>query len=53
MPNKPRAENPNRNVRVPDDLWGRVREFALADRVTVSSIARTALREYVERRSHE
>ena len=49
MPNKPRADNPVRPVRVEDDLWQAAKEAAALDGTTVSDVIREALRRYVKR----
>lgn len=49
MPNKPRAENPARPIRVEDELWAAAKAAAAADGTTVSEVVREALRRYVKR----
>lgn len=49
MPNKPRPDNPTRQVRVEDPLWHAAHEAAQANGTTVSEIIRAALRRYVAR----
>lgn len=49
MPNKPRADNPARPVRVEDELWDAAKEAASANGTTVSEVIRQALARYVKR----
>ena len=46
MPNQPRADNPARAIRVPDDLWAAVKRKAAERGETVSGIVRAALERY-------
>ena len=48
MPNQPRADNPARAIRVPDDLWAAVKRKAAERGETVSGIVRAALERYVK-----
>jgi len=50
MPNKPRAENPARAVRVEDGLWRAAQQAAAERGETVSDVIRRALERYVEER---
>lgn len=49
MPNKPRADNPHRSVRVEDALWQAAAEAAKAEGTTRGNVMREALRELVAR----
>ena len=40
MPNQPRDDNPGRTVRIPDDLWARVRARAERDGASPSEVVR-------------
>jgi predicted transcriptional regulator len=51
MPNKPRADNPHRSVRVEDALWAASKDAAEAEHTTRGDIMRQALRDLVERHS--
>lgn len=46
MPNQPRADNPARSVRVPDDLWHAAKERAAERGETVTDAIIRALRRY-------
>lgn len=46
MPNQPRADNPARGVRVPDDLWQAAKERAVERGETVTDAIIRALRRY-------
>ena len=50
MPNKPRAENPARPIRVEDELWQASKDAASKNGETVSEVVRKALRAYVKRK---
>lgn len=50
MPNKPRADNPVRPVRVENELWNAAKAKAANDGTTVSAVIRKALRAYVHAR---
>lgn len=50
MPNQPRADNPARSVRVPDDLWRAAKERAADRDETVTDVLVRALERYVKRR---
>ena len=52
MPNKPRADNPHRMVRVERVLWEAAEAAAKIEGTTRSEIMRQALRDLVERNSH-
>jgi len=43
MPNKPRPENPSRNIRVEDDLWHAAKAAARKRGTTLSEHIREAL----------
>lgn len=47
MPNQPAT--PNRNVRVPDELWDEVLRIADDQRVTATDVVLRALHDYVRR----
>ena len=47
MPNQPRDDNPGRTVRIPDDLWARVRARAERDGASASEVVREALRRWL------
>lgn len=47
MPNQPRADNPARSVRVPDDLWQAAKSRASERGETVSAAIIRALERYV------
>lgn len=47
MPNQPRADNPARAIRVPDELWAAAKERAAERGETVTAVVLRALREYV------
>jgi predicted HicB family RNase H-like nuclease len=49
MPNKPRADNPHRAVRVEDRLWRAAQAKAAERGETVSEVIRRALERYVKR----
>ena len=49
MPNKPRAENRHRMVRVEDELWEAARTAAAEESTTRAEVMREALRALVER----
>lgn len=49
MPNKPRAENRHRMVRVEDDLWLAAEKAAAKEGTTRAEVMRQALRELVAR----
>lgn len=48
MPNKPRADNPHRMVRVEDSLWSAAKAKASDEGTTVSAVIREALTEFVQ-----
>jgi len=48
MPNPPRADNPPRAIRVPDDLWHAAQARAAKLGETVSAVVRAALERYVK-----
>lgn len=48
MPNKPRADNPARAVRIEDELWAKLQAIAAARGVTMSAVIRDALDRYVK-----
>lgn len=47
MPNQPRADNPARSVRVPDELWQAAKERAAERGETVTDAILRALTRYV------
>lgn len=47
MPNRPRKDNPTRQVRVQDDLWRAAHEKAAEKGTTVSQVIRAALERFV------
>lgn len=49
MPNKPRAENRHRMVRVEDDLWEAAEVAAEVEGTTRAEVMREALRDLVTR----
>lgn len=49
MPNQPRADNPRRSIRIPDDLWTQVQWKAEQAESTASEVVRTALLRYFDR----
>jgi metal-responsive CopG/Arc/MetJ family transcriptional regulator len=49
MPNKPRADNPHRMVRVERVLWEAAEAAASIENTTRSEVMRQALRDLVER----
>ena len=49
MPNQPRADNPARAVRVPDELWRAAKEKAAERGESVSDVIRKALERYAKR----
>lgn len=51
MANQPRADNPNRNIRIPDSLWTQLAHVAETDGVTPSVVVRTACEQYARRRA--
>ena len=53
MPNQPRADNPNRFVRVEDTLWTDAKEAAAANGTTVSAVIRSSLEKYVKQHKRE
>ena len=53
MPNKPRANNPHRSVRVENDLWQAAGEVAKEQGTTRAAIIQEALRQYVRLHSAE
>ena len=50
MPNKPRASNPHRSVRVENELWDKAGEIAKERGTTRSAVIQEALRAYVKAR---
>lgn len=52
MANRPRPENPARTVRIEDDEWQPVVEYAAEDRVSKSEWVREAIRQRVSRRKN-
>ena len=48
MPNKPRASNPHRSVRVENELWDKAGEIAEEQGTTRSAVIQEALRAYVK-----
>jgi len=53
VPNKPRPENRNRNVRVEDELWEQVKAFAKLHGMNASEVVREAIRQYLGRRKDQ
>ena len=51
MPNKPRAENRARPVRIEDGLWSVVQGIAREGEITPSEVVREAVRCYVKAKS--
>lgn len=50
MPNKPRADNPARSVRVPDALWEAAKARAAERDETVTDVVLRTLERYVKRK---
>jgi hypothetical protein len=53
MPNKPRADNPTRTMRVEDHLWNELMSLAADDGTDMSKVARDAFTHYVKFRRRQ
>lgn len=47
MPNQPRDDNPPRTVRIDDDLWAELKDFAAESGKAVSVVIRDAVRAFI------